>query len=187
MRAGGDLGLEGRAVRSGREPTYAGRCHAAACAFLTAACIAATASGRIAGAQTAVPPEDVAAIARSLNCPLCQGYNLQDCPLEVCAQMRDEIRQRLAAGETPDEIVAAFVEDYGPQVLNAPPRSGVLASAWLVPPVVLAAAAVVAVLVVRGSVRRRRAIAGRPDGAGVLVDPVYTAELDRLLAEDSEG
>jgi cytochrome c-type biogenesis protein CcmH len=87
--------------------------------------------------QTAVAPEDVAAIARSLNCPLCQGYNLQDCPLEVCAQMRETIRQKLEVGVTPDQIVADFVADYGPQVLSAPPRSGWMASAWLVPPIVL--------------------------------------------------
>ena len=48
----------------------------------------------------------VAAIARDLNCPVCEGYNLQECPLVVCAQMREVIRERLAAGQTRQQIVA---------------------------------------------------------------------------------
>lgn len=102
---------------------------------------------------TSVPPEAVSAIARELNCPICQGYSLQDCPLEVCAQMRDLIRERLAAGATPDEIKTSFVEEYGPQVLNAPPARGVFLSVWLLPVVALAVGAIVVALIVRRGVR----------------------------------
>lgn len=91
-----------------------------------------------------VPPEAVAAVARSLNCPLCQGYSLQDCPLEVCTQMRALIAQKLAAGQTKEQITAAFVADYGPQVLNAPPTTGLYITAWVFPVLVLVAAALLA-------------------------------------------
>lgn len=113
-------------------------------------------------AQLDVQPEDVAAIARTLNCPLCQGYNLQDCPLEVCAQMREVIRQQLAAGATPEQVVAAFVADYGPQVLNAPPRSGFFAAAWLVPVLALVAGAGLALATLLGAGRGTRPHAPAP-------------------------
>lgn len=84
-----------------------------------------------------VSPQAVAEIARELNCPVCQGYDLQDCPLKVCAQMRDVIRDRLAKGERREDILAGFVAEYGPQVLNAPPREGLYLFAWLLPLFVL--------------------------------------------------
>ena len=68
--------------------------------------------------------EDVSAIAKSLNCPLCQGYNLQDCPLQICFQLRGRIADELADGQSADQIRAGFVEDYGQQVLNAPRAKG---------------------------------------------------------------
>ena len=88
-----------------------------------------------------VEPDAVSALARELNCPLCQGYNLQDCPLTVCAQMRMLIAQQLAAGMTPEEIRAGFVADYGPQVMNVPPARGAWLLAWLAPGMALALAA----------------------------------------------
>lgn len=136
------------------------------------------APGRLA-AQTEVAPEDVAAIARDLNCPLCQGYNLQDCPLEVCAQMRELIRERLAAGDSREAIVASFVDDYGPQVLNAPPPTGFFATAYVLPALVLfSGAALVAALVARASGRA-------PEPAGETeVDPAYHEALERMAREE---
>ncbi len=86
---------------------------------------------------SAVPDEDVSAIAQQLNCPTCEGYNLRDCPLTVCAQMRGQIRERLAAGVGEAAIIEEFVGYYGPQVLNAPPKRGLFLLAWWLPPAVL--------------------------------------------------
>lgn len=83
--------------------------------------------------EAAADPAAVAAIARELNCPLCQGYSLLDCPLQVCGQMRQLIAERLAAGWTPDQVRAQFVADYGPQILSAPPTHGWGLAAWLAP------------------------------------------------------
>jgi cytochrome c-type biogenesis protein CcmH/NrfF len=128
-------------------------------------------------APDVVAPEAVAAVARRLNCPLCQGYTLQDCPLLVCSQMRDLIATRLAAGAAEDEILAEFVDLYGPQVLNAPPFGVV----WLVPAVALIAALVVAVVVTRPRGRTRVAAAGGPETSA---DPgSYAERIEALLAE----
>lgn len=80
-----------------------------------------------------VSADAVAAVARSLNCPLCEGYNLQDCPLTVCAQMRAQIARDLAAGSSAEAIKASFVADYGTGVLNAPPTEGYFWIVWLAP------------------------------------------------------
>jgi len=135
-----------------------------------------------------VLPEDVAAVARELNCPLCQGYTLQDCPLEVCAQMRGQIAERLAAGQTKDAIRAAFVADYGPQVLNAPPTHGFFLAAWVLPIIVLfAGIAGLGAWLWRGTGDRGR-FATTPGAPLMPASPAtdavdYVARLERL-AED---
>ncbi len=137
-----------------------------------------------------VSSSDVAEVARELNCPVCQGYNLQDCPLPVCAQMRELIRERLAAGETKDDILAAFVQDYGPQVLNAPPREGAFLAAWLLPIVVLLMGVAAAVVwLKRGSTQELpRLDDGAEDTstAGIESKNAYAQELERLARDDAE-
>jgi cytochrome c-type biogenesis protein CcmH len=144
----------------------------------------------IATEAAAVPPEDVAAIARSLNCPLCQGYNLQDCPLEVCAQMRELIRFRLAEGQTREQIVAAFVADYGPQVLNEPPRRGFFLGAWVLPLVALAlGVAGVALYVRRNIAEPEAATESESAAAPAALDESmagYALELERMIERDEQ-
>ncbi len=133
----------------------------------------------------AIDPEAVAGVARRLNCPLCQGYSLQDCPLVVCSQMRGLIAEQLAAGASDEDIIADFVRQYGPQVLNEPPRSGFHLVAWILPVVALLAAGALATGVVMRD-RRTTADSGTvlpmaaPDG--VLVAPA--GEEERTRVED---
>lgn len=132
-----------------------------------------------------VPPEAVAEVARELNCPLCQGYNLQDCPLEVCAQMRDLIAMRLAEGQSKEAIKAAFVADYGPQVLNAPPSRGFFLLAWVLPVLALAAGVLGLGLWMRRGATRSGAVRQADlsaSGGGAPAD--YVEHLERLAAEE---
>ncbi len=120
----------------------------------------------------------VAAVARKLHCPICQGYNLWDCPLEVCEQMREQIRERLAAGWSEAAITAEFVELYGPQVLPAPPAEGVYLLAWVVPVAVM--------LLLAGTVVFAWQRAPRPARAGGEPMPGDAAAMRRFAqwAED---
>lgn len=132
--------------------------------------------------QAAADPAAVAAIARELNCPLCQGYSLLDCPLQVCGQMRQLIAERLAEGWTPDQVRAQFVADYGPQILSAPPARGWGLAAWLAPLVAALAGAALLWLRRRGP---SASAAVDPGGAGAAEppdpapSPVDPAEADR--------
>jgi cytochrome c-type biogenesis protein CcmH len=64
------------------------------------------------------------AVAAHLRCPVCQGESIQDSPAELAREMRAVVHDQLAAGRTPDEVKAYFVERYGEWILLAPPARG---------------------------------------------------------------
>jgi cytochrome c-type biogenesis protein CcmH len=91
-------------------------------------------------AQSAPTPEQVNAVAKELWCPLCNGVRLDNCDLQACVQMRDMISQKLAAGESKDQIKAYFVQQYGEVVMGTPKSPlpyilllliGLIAMAWV--------------------------------------------------------
>jgi len=88
-------------------------------------------------------------VASQLRCPVCQGLSLQDSPSELSQQMRDVVRQQLAAGRTPAEVRAYFVGRYGEWILMAPEAHGFNWVVYLLPVVVLGAGAWVLVYALR--------------------------------------
>ena len=94
-------------------------------------------------------------IASKLRCPVCQNESVADSQSELSAQMRTLIRDRLAAGETEDQIVGYFVSRYGEWILLEPPHQGVLWVVWLAPAVALLGGAAVVIAFLRRSVRPR--------------------------------
>ncbi|RME45018.1 MAG: hypothetical protein D6796_11065, partial [Caldilineae bacterium] len=77
--------------------------------------------------------DEVNAVARKLNCPTCQGLNLEDCRTQTCAQWRDQIRDFLAQGMSEQEILDWYAARYGDEVLQEPPRRGVGLLVWVLP------------------------------------------------------
>ncbi len=69
-------------------------------------------------------------IGKLLKCPVCQNLSVADSPSPLAGQMRDIIRQKVAAGESRDQILAYFVGVYGDGVLEYPPVSGFPGLAW---------------------------------------------------------
>lgn len=80
-----------------------------------------------------------------VRCMVCQGESLADSGAEVAQDMRQMIRRKISAGETPDAIRAFLVERYGTQVLMTPPLNTATAILWFGPAIIfllaLAAAA----------------------------------------------
>ena len=96
------------------------------------------------------PLEDqVYAIARELMCPVCGGQTVAESSSQLAGQMRDEIRRRLRAGESREEIIAYFVAQFGEGVLAAPPARGGTIILWLAPPLALLAGLAILVRFVR--------------------------------------
>ncbi|HET7853243.1 MAG TPA: cytochrome c-type biogenesis protein [Candidatus Methylomirabilis sp.] len=121
--------------------------------------------------------EDVRQIAAELRCPVCQGLSVADSPSRMADQMRDLIRERLEAGESPEAVKAYFVERYGEWILLAPRREGFNLLVWILPFLGLAGGAVVLLVVLR---RWKR----RPAAASPSVNPAYLERVRREMAQD---
>ncbi len=103
------------------------------------------------------------------------ALNISSAP--VADQERAFIRARIAEGMDKEQIKAALVEEYGPDVLAEPPSEGFDITAWLVP-VALVVLAAGGVVLLAGRWRRR------PDAdpaAGPELDPADTRRLDAEL------
>jgi cytochrome c-type biogenesis protein CcmH len=132
------------------------------------------------GAAAPVNEETVHAIAANLRCVVCQSLSVADSPSETARQMRDIIRERLAAGETPEQVTAYFVTRYGDWILLAPPRRGFTLLVWVVPFVGLALGLVVVGVALR---RWSRAAAARGDAPLPEVDAATRERIRREMAE----
>jgi cytochrome c-type biogenesis protein CcmH len=115
----------------------------------------------VSGQAPASQAQQVQQIAAGLHCPICKDLSVADSPASLAQQIRQEIAQKLRAGESADQIRAGFVAAYGDTVLMSPPRQGVAGAAYYLPLLVLAAGLITAFTVLRGWLR-----APRPDPPG---------------------
>ena len=92
------------------------------------------------------------ALMDELRCLVCQGQSIADSDADMAGDMRALVRQRIAAGESPDSIRRWLIERYGDYVTYDPPLSAVTAPLWLAPIVLLA----IGVWLARGSFKRRK-------------------------------
>lgn len=86
-----------------------------------------------AGAAAPVSEDAVHDVAAQLRCVVCQSLSVADSPSETAHQMKAIIRERLGAGESPEQVKAYFVEKYGTWILLSPPRQGFTLLVWVVP------------------------------------------------------
>ncbi len=128
-------------------------------------------------------------IDRSLICPICPGETINQSQTELAAQMRAIVREKLAGGETRQDILDFFVERYSEDVLAAPPKSGFNLVAWGIPLLGIAAAMATLTLVLRGMRRDPGGIDATKEGATVEagLEPYLArvdAEMERILRGD---
>ncbi len=153
-------------------------------------------------AQAQTPPapdtdealeEEAQAIDRMIMCPVCPAETIDQAQVEISFQMRAVVREMLAEGRPREEILDYFVDRYGPDILAAPPKSGVNLLAWILPIVGVAAGLGGVFLVIRAMTGRGRAssepgAAGGPAAAEATQPPSdpdlapYLEIADRLLA-----
>jgi len=125
-----------------------------------------------AGGVWAADPPTAADLEAELVCPVCET-TLDQSDAPVAQRMKQFIRERIAAGDSEDEIKDALVAEFGTGVLATPAKSGFGLLAWLVPLAAILVGAVAVALLVRSWSRRR------PPPSGPL-DP----ELDRRVDEE---
>ncbi|MBF8266739.1 MAG: CcmH, cytochrome c-type biosis protein CcmH [Dehalococcoidia bacterium] len=118
--------------------------------------------------------EKAQGIDKSLMCPICPGETIDQSQATLAKQMQTIVREKLAQGESREEILQFFVDKYGPSVLAEPPKRGFNLLVWVVPPVALVLGGVILVMVVRGM--------RRPSHENVPVEePLAEAELEPYL------
>ena len=88
----------------------------------------------------------------TLRCLVCQGQSIADSDAEMAGDMRALVRQRIPAGETPEQIRAWLISRYGNWVSYDPPLEPATWPLWAAPVLLLLAGLWLA----RGRFRRRR-------------------------------
>jgi cytochrome c-type biogenesis protein CcmH len=110
-------------------------------------------------------------IGQELACVVCQGETIDESGAEIAGDMRVLVRQRIAAGESNDQIIAYMVSRYGDYVRLKPrfiPRTYLL---WLGPLAVLIAGAFVVLRRLRTAPAETAALSAEEAQALAALDP----------------
>lgn len=102
-------------------------------------------------------------VGAKLRCPVCQGLSIADSPATMAVQMKQQVRELLAAGYSERQITEYFEKSYGQFVRLDPPRRGINWLVWLAPAAVL----IGGVVVVWRVARRTAAMTNSPGEAEI--------------------
>lgn len=119
-------------------------------------------------------------LSRQLRCLVCQGENVWESNSPLAGQMRDHVRDRLQAGESPKQIKAYLESRYGDFVLMEPPKHGLNWLLWLGPFVLLIAGA----LLLRRSLAHWRKPAASVNSAALSDEQKRKIEAELARLED---
>ncbi len=113
-------------------------------------------------------------------CPVC-NTTLDQSSSPAARQIKTFISQRIAAGDSKEEIKDNLVAEYGPAILAAPPKKGFDLLAWLLPFVgVVGGSLMLAALAWRWSRRE-------PAQPVARLDPAVERRIDQELARFDES
>lgn len=85
--------------------------------------------------QLANPAQEAEAraIMQEVRCLVCQGESIADSQADYAADLRHLVRERVAAGDTPEQVKDYLVARYGDWVLLRPPVKPATWVLWLAP------------------------------------------------------
>ena len=72
-------------------------------------------------------------ISKTLRCTVCQTENIWESGAPLAQQMRAAVRERVAQGQSDEEIREYFLSRYGDYILMQPPTHGINWLIWLAP------------------------------------------------------
>ena len=72
-------------------------------------------------------------IGRQLRCLVCQNESIEDSGADLARDLRHIVRQRVAAGDDQDAVIAWMVQRYGDFVRLRPPLNAATALLWATP------------------------------------------------------
>ena len=88
-------------------------------------------------------------ISKNLRCLVCQNQSIDDSDAELAGDLRRVVRERIAAGDSDEEVYDYVVDRYGEFVLMTPPFEPATWALWLGPVFFVLAGAGIASLVLR--------------------------------------
>ena len=157
------------------------RQHNQAGVFLSLVAVLALLSVACQGSNVELSMEERAqALGKQLMCPVCPSETIDQSQVELAKQMRAIVRERLADGESEQEIKTFFVDRYGDDVLAAPPARGFNIVVWVIAGLALPIAAAILILALK--IMRRR-VETVPAPAQPKVD---AGELETYLSKVDE-
>jgi len=124
-----------------------------------------------------------AEVASGLRCPVCRNQSIVESNAELSREMHSVVRDRLAAGETPEQIEAYFVSRYGEWILLRPQARGINLLVYGLPVVVL----VFGFFVARNRLRKWASIGGDDFGLGANAEELGAADEEWLRDALREG
>ncbi|MGA2449155.1 MAG: cytochrome c-type biogenesis protein CcmH [Polyangiaceae bacterium] len=144
------------------------------------AVVAALVTAVLAGNANAGTAIGAKGLEARLLAPCCYGGTLDVHDSELAHDLRKEIEDRIARGESADVIEADFVTRFGPRV-RALPTEGALTTSFLV--VFAAIIAAAGILFWRIRARARAASLAQPDPSRLEARDAFDDELDEELAD----
>nr|WP_277346094.1 cytochrome c-type biogenesis protein [Sneathiella chinensis] len=132
--------------------------------------------------RLADPAEETRAreISEGIRCLVCQNQSIMDSNADLARDLRGVVRERVAAGDTDDQVRDYLVVRYGDWVLLNPPFKMKTALLWVGPAVIFLLGGLAAIAFLR-----RRSSAGGGEAVQRL-SPEEQEELDRLLRDGKE-
>jgi cytochrome c-type biogenesis protein CcmH len=129
-------------------------------------------SARLTAADPALEAR-MLAITGELRCLVCQNQTIADSHADLAVDLRQQVREMLQKGRTPEQIRTYMTDRYGDFVLYRPPLKASTAVLWLGPAVLLAVALLALVVVIR---RRARLADDRFEPEPMLDDDVEAVD-----------
>jgi len=129
----------------------------------------------------ATPSERARDLAAEIQCPECDGVSVEQSLAPTSRAIRADLRRRIAAGQSDDQIRQAYAERYGEAILLRPEGSGLGVLVWGLPVVLVIAGAGALVLASRR--RRHEPLLHATDADEALVENIRGDRGTRERAE----
>lgn len=150
------------------------------CPALTTLALVMAISGPVQGVDVEQQARELEAM---LMAPCCFSQQVSVHQSAAAEEVSEDLRKRLNAGETRDQILQAYVARYGKRILAQPPAEGFDRLLYLFPPLGLVLTAALVVMIVRRFTSRDPSEAKGPCCPGLPVEERYNADLDEQLRD----
>jgi cytochrome c-type biogenesis protein CcmH len=121
-------------------------------------------------------------LSQELRCMVCQNQSIDDSEAPLARDLRLLVRERIASGDSDEQVIDFLVARYGEFVLLKPRFERQTLLLWLVPPLVLFGGGLVLWLQAR---RRKSGASEVPSGDALT--PEEQARLKLLMAGEASG